>query len=116
MTNAQNVNFINILCTPFCTKVLNLYSLSLITVFFVIFCQRNYIAKAASKMLMKWGAYTFSSLFILDVATLSQKDHKLFITTYNLCSKKIIGNKKIEGSPLNTGVLFQWPLNSFDLM
>jgi len=45
---------------------------------------------------MQWGAYTFSSLFVLDVATKSQKDHQLFSTAYNLCSKKI-GNKKIEG-------------------
>ncbi len=35
-------------------------------------------------------AYSFSSLFISDVATYSQKDHKLFSTTYNLCCKKII--------------------------
>jgi hypothetical protein len=38
-------------------------------------------------------------MFRLDVATYSQKDHKLFSATYNLCSKKI-ANKKIEGSPL----------------
>jgi len=42
--------------------------------------------------------YSFSSLFILYVATESQKDHKLFSATYILCNKKI-GNKKIEGSP-----------------
>ncbi len=36
----------------------------------------------------QWGAYSSTSLFILDVATQSQKDHKLFTTTYNLCSKK----------------------------
>jgi len=47
---------------------------------------------------VEWGAYSFSSLFILNVTTLSQKDLKLFSTTYNFCSKKI-GNKKIEGSP-----------------
>jgi len=47
----------------------------------------------------QWGAYSFSSLFILDVATESQKDHKLFSAICNLCSKKI-SNKKIEGSPL----------------
>jgi len=47
---------------------------------------------------------SFSSLFILDVATKSQKDHKLFSTTYNLCSKKI-GNKKIEGSPFYPSTL-----------
>ena len=34
----------------------------------------------------KWRAYTFSSMFILDVATKSQKDHKLFSATYTLCS------------------------------
>ncbi len=57
-----------------------------------------------SKVLIipQWGAYSFSSsMFILDVATKSQKDHKLFSAIYNLCSKKIC-NKKIEGSPLNT--------------
>ena len=37
----------------------------------------------------QWQAYTFSSMFILDVATKSQKDHKLFSATYILCSKKI---------------------------
>ncbi len=51
------------------------------------------------------GACSFSSLFILDVATQSQKDHKLFSTTYNLCSKKI-SNKKIEGSLLRSLKLF----------
>jgi len=30
----------------------------------------------------------FSSLFILDVATYSQKDQKLFSATHFLCSKK----------------------------
>jgi len=39
-------------------------------------------------MCSEWRAYSFSSLFILDVTTLSQKDHKLFSTTYILCSKK----------------------------
>ena len=34
-------------------------------------------------------AYSFSSLFILDVATQSQKDHKLFSATYILCGKKL---------------------------
>ena len=29
-----------------------------------------------------------SSLFILDVTTYSQKDHKIFSATYILCSKK----------------------------
>ncbi len=46
---------------------------------------------------IQWGVYSFSWLFLLNVTTLSQKDHKLFSATYNLCSKKI-GNKKIEGS------------------
>ncbi len=50
----------------------------------------------------KWLHYSFSSLFILDVATLSQKDHKLFSAPYILCSK-IICNEKIEGSPLVEG-------------
>jgi len=35
------------------------------------------------------GAYSFSSLFILDVATKSQKDHKLFSATFNLWSKEM---------------------------
>jgi len=38
----------------------------------------------------------FSSFFILDVATISQMDDKLFSATYILCSKKFC-NKKIEG-------------------
>ena len=37
-------------------------------------------------------------MFILDVATKSQKEHKLFSAPYILCSKKIC-NLKIEGSP-----------------
>jgi len=37
-------------------------------------------------------------MFILDVATKSQKDHKLFSATYILYSKKFV-NKKMEGSP-----------------
>jgi len=44
------------------------------------------------------GAYSFSSLFILDVDTWSQKIHKLFSASYNLCSKNI-GNKK-TGLPI----------------
>jgi len=48
----------------------------------------------------QWGAYSFSSLFILDIATESHKDHKVFSATYILCNKKF-GNKKIEGSPLS---------------
>jgi len=39
--------------------------------------------------LSQWRAYSFCSLFILAVATLSLKDHKLFSTTYILCSKEI---------------------------
>jgi len=39
--------------------------------------------------LLFFDAYSFSSLFILDVATQSQKDHKLFSTTYILCNIKI---------------------------
>ncbi len=55
--------------------------------------------KAVCLLFGQWGAFSFtSSLFILDVTTQSQKDHKLLSATYNLCSKKI-GNKKIEGSP-----------------
>jgi len=34
--------------------------------------------------------YSFSSLFILDVATWSQKNHKLFSAIYILCGKKIV--------------------------
>ena len=36
--------------------------------------------------ILQWKAYGFSSMFILDVATKSQKDHKLFSATYILCS------------------------------
>jgi hypothetical protein len=43
----------------------------------------------AKKIDFKWRDYSFSSLFILDVATKSQKDHKLFSAPYILCSKKI---------------------------
>jgi len=32
----------------------------------------------------KWQAYSFSSMFILNVATSSQKDQKLFNATYIL--------------------------------
>jgi len=32
----------------------------------------------------QWQAYSFSSLFILDVATKSRKDHKLLSATYNV--------------------------------
>ena len=39
-------------------------------------------------------------MFILDVATKSQEDHKLFSATCILCSKKFC-NLKIEGSSLN---------------
>jgi len=51
---------------------------------------------------MQCGAYSFSSFIILDVATYSQKNHKLFSTiigTYISWSQKI-GNWKIEGSSL----------------
>jgi hypothetical protein len=61
----------------------------------------------------EWRAYSFSSLFILDVATESQKDHKLFSATYNLCSEKI-GNIKIEGSllcPNQKCRIFPWFLS-----
>ena len=51
-------------------------------------------------MQYQWQAYSFSLLFILDVATKSQKNHKLLSATYSLCNKKI-GSKKIEGSPLH---------------
>ena len=37
----------------------------------------------------QWRAYAFSSMFVLDVATKSPKDHKLLRATYILCSKKI---------------------------
>jgi len=33
-------------------------------------------------------------MIILDVATQSQKDHKLFSATYNLCSKKTAIKRK----------------------
>ena len=39
--------------------------------------------------LKQWWAYAFRSMFILDAATKSQKDHKLFSATYSLWSKKI---------------------------
>jgi len=65
---------------------------------FLDFCM--YIAHCLN-WIMKWGAYYFSSIFISDVATLSQKHHKHFIATYILCSKNI-GNQKIEGSSLES--------------
>jgi len=37
---------------------------------------------------IQWRVYSFSSLFLLAVATKSQKDHKLYSATYILCSKK----------------------------
>ena len=40
-------------------------------------------------MSQQWQAYAFSSMFVFDVATKSQKDHKLFSTIYILCSKKV---------------------------
>jgi len=40
------------------------------------------------QLLSNVNGNSFSSLFILDVATYSQKDHKLFSATYILCSKK----------------------------
>ena len=51
-----------------------------------------------SKSYTQWEDDTFSSLLILDGATKSQKDHKLFSATYILCSEKFC-NKKIEGFP-----------------
>ncbi len=36
----------------------------------------------------QWRAYSFSSLFILDVPHLITKGHKLFTSTYILCNKK----------------------------
>ncbi len=36
----------------------------------------------------RWQAYSFSSFFISDVTSQSQKDHKLFSATYILCRKK----------------------------
>jgi len=51
-----------------------------------------------NKILRDNGDHTLLvHFFILDVATQSQKDHKLFSATHIKCSKKI-GNKKIEGS------------------
>jgi len=37
---------------------------------------------------VQWQVYFFSSLFILDVANQSQKDHKLFSSTYIYVAKK----------------------------
>ena len=39
------------------------------------------------KQFKQWRAYAFSSMFILDVAPKSQKDHKLFSAPYILCIK-----------------------------
>ena len=62
--------------------------------------------KGARKILVNWEADAFSLVFILDVVTLSQQDHKLFSTTYILCSKKFC-NKKMEGSPLTASQLVE---------
>jgi len=43
----------------------------------------------AHELFQQCRSYSFSSLFILDVATYSQIDHKLFSATHILCSKKI---------------------------
>jgi len=49
-------------------------------------------------------AHSFSSFFIADVATWSQKDHKLFSATYILCSKR---RQKIDRRfPILTNVGF----------
>jgi len=55
---------------------------------------------ARSQFSFEWGAFSFSSIFISDVDTLSQKGHKLISVTYFLCVKKI-GNLKTEGSPFS---------------
>ncbi len=43
------------------------------------------------KLFFAMASQLFSSLFIhvLDVTTISQKDHMLFSPTYYLCSKKL---------------------------
>ncbi len=58
---------------------------------------QNFLNFHSMYKILQWGAYSFSLLFVLDVATKSQKDHKAFSATYNLCSKKM-DNKKIEGT------------------
>jgi len=40
-------------------------------------------------MSTQWGAYSFNSLFILDVATESPNDHKLFSATYIFVTKNL---------------------------
>ncbi len=55
--------------------------------------------KVMINLAFKYEAYSFSSLFILDVATESHFDYKLSSATYNLSGKRIC-NIKIEGSPL----------------
>jgi len=81
-------------------------------------CFKHASLNSNKKAKSKWGAYSFSSLFILDVSTKSQKDHKLFNATYNLCSKKI-SNKKIEGSPLDNErtvmVTFHYSIRSYSI-
>jgi hypothetical protein len=37
----------------------------------------------------QWQAYSFSSVFILYIATQSQKNHKLFSATYIICGKNM---------------------------
>ncbi len=61
--------------------------------------KKKYMKYDRSAWYILTQAYSFSWLFISDVATKLQKDHKLFNTTYSMCNKKV-GNKKIEGSPL----------------
>jgi len=51
--------------------------------------------KLPTPTLYQWQVYSLSSLFILDVVTKSQKDHKLFKTTCILLSRKMATKKKM---------------------
>ncbi len=52
-------------------------------------CQKLWVRLRMFDKVCQSRAYSFSSLFISDVATLSQNDHKLCSATYILYSKKM---------------------------
>ncbi len=86
-----------------------------LTKFSTTLLPRTYCKKMVSSFILtlklcQWGADAFSSLFILDVASQSQKDYKVFSATYNLCSKKFC-NKKIEGSSLKASCYLSTDVN-----
>ena len=74
-----HLNFNNISWAPFILKCFEAFYIML---HFVQMC-----LSIVTDAIVKWQVYSFSSLFISDVATLSQKDHKLFSAT-NILSNK----------------------------